>query len=130
MHDYYEDRIYKTGDIVKYNDRDELVFVSRKDFQIKHMGNRIELGEIEVTINALENITNASCIYDTEGQKIVLYYTTDNDQELDIINSIKNNLPKYMFPNVSIRIDKMPYNFNGKIDRLKLKELYLNEKNR
>ena len=130
MHNFYEDIIYRTGDIVKYNTNNEIVFLSRKDFQVKHMGNRIELGEIEVTVNAIENITNASCIYDSEAQKIVLYYTTDNGKELDIINSIKNNLPKYMFPNISIHIEKMPYNFNGKIDRLKLKELYQNEKNR
>ena len=53
LHDFYEDKIYRTGDIVKYNTRHELVFVSRRDFQIKHMGNRIEVGEIEPAINPM-----------------------------------------------------------------------------
>ena len=130
MHNLYDDKIYRTGDIVKYNDRGELVFISRQDFQIKHMGNRIELGEIEVAVNSLDYITSVACIYDLEGQKIVLYYTTENGEEVDIINLVKNKLPKYMFPNVIIQTEKISYNFNGKIDRLKLKEQYLNEKNR
>ena len=44
------DRIYRTGDIGKRNAKGELIFVSRKDYQIKHMGHRIELGEIEANV--------------------------------------------------------------------------------
>ena len=124
LHDLYEDKIYRTGDIVKYNSRGELEFVSRKDFQVKHNGNRIELGEIEVAINALDDVTNAACIHDSEEDKIVLYYTTASGNELDIINLVKDRLPKYMFPNVINRIDVMPHNMNGKIDRLALKHNY------
>lgn len=128
LHDFYEDKIYRTGDMVRYNERGELEFVSRKDFQIKHMGNRIELGEIEVAVNSLDNIASAACIYDDVKQKIVLFYTTINGEKLDIINSLKHKLPKYMFPNVILKKNKLPYNFSDKIDRLKLKEQYLNEK--
>ena len=124
LHDLYEDKIYRTGDIVKYNSRGELEFVSRKDFQVKHNGNRIELGEIEVAINALDDVTNAACIHDSEEDKIVLYYTTASGDELDIINLVKDKLPKYMFPNVINRIDAMPHNMNGKIDRIALKHNY------
>ena len=124
LHDLYEDKIYRTGDIVKYNSRGELEFVSRKDFQVKHNGNRIELGEIEVAINALDDVTNAACIHDSEEDKIVLYYTTASGNELDIINLVKDRLPKYMFPNVINRIDVMPHNMNGKIDRIALKQQY------
>ena len=124
LHDLYEDKIYRTGDIVKYNSRGELEFVSRKDFQVKHNGNRIELGEIEVAINALDDVTNAACIHDSEEDEIVLYYTTASGNELDIINLVKDRLPKYMFPNVINRIDVMPHNMNGKIDRLALKHNY------
>lgn len=49
----YPELIYRTGDIVKYNEHGELIYLSRKDFQIKHMGYRIELGEIETNINSL-----------------------------------------------------------------------------
>lgn len=124
LHDLYDDKIYRTGDIVKYNERGEIEFVSRKDFQVKHMGNRIELGEIEVAINSIPNITNAACIYDQPGEKIVLYYTTGDGVEMDIINHIKDKLPKYMFPNIIYHLRTMPYNMNGKIDRMELKKMY------
>lgn len=124
LHALYEDKIYRTGDIVKYNNKGELEFVSRKDFQIKHNGNRIELGEIEVAINSIEDVTNAACVFDKEKDKIILYYTTASRKELDIINSIKDKLPKYMFPNVVIHVRELPYNINGKIDRIELKKMY------
>ena len=124
LHDLYEDKIYRTGDIVKYNERGELEFVSRKDFQIKHKGNRIELGEIEVAVNSIPEVTNAACIFDHLNDKIVLYYTTANNQELDIINLVKTKIPVYMFPEVIRHLTAMPYNINGKIDRIELKRLY------
>lgn len=125
-HSLYEDRVYRTGDIVKYNERGELVFVARKDFQIKHMGNRIELGEIEAAVNGIPCVTNAACIYDKPAEKIVLYYTTSDGAEIDVINMVKDKLPKYMFPNVTRRLDRMPYNANGKVDRIELKRMYEN----
>jgi amino acid adenylation domain-containing protein len=127
LHDLYEDRIYRTGDIVKYNERGELEFVSRKDFQIKHKGNRIEMGEIEVAVNSIETVTNAACVFDQLNDKIVLYYTTSDGQELDIINLVKDKIPVYMFPEVIIMLKQMPYNMNGKIDRIELKNIYNNK---
>lgn len=124
LNPFYEDRIYRTGDIVKYNEHGELVFVSRKDFQIKHKGNRIELGEIEVAVNSIPAVTNAVCIFDQPEDKIVLYYTVNDSQKLDIINMIKDKIPVYMYPEVIIQLKDMPYNMNGKIDRIELKKMY------
>lgn len=124
LHDLYEDKIYRTGDIVKYNVRGEIEFVSRKDFQIKHKGNRIEMGEIEVAVNSITNVTNAACVFDQPNDKIVLYYTTIDGKELDIINLVKDKMPVYMFPEVIIHLEAMPYNMNGKIDRVELKRMY------
>ena len=124
LHNLYVDRIYRTGDIVKYNERGELVFVSRKDFQIKHMGNRIELGEIEAAVIAIQDVLAAACIYDKPNAKIVLYYITKDGAERDIVNLVKDRIPKYMFPNVCFHLQKMPYNANGKIDRQELKRMY------
>ena len=124
LHDLYEDRIYRTGDIVKYNGRGELEFVSRKDFQIKHKGNRIELGEIEVAVNSIPEVTNAACVFDQPNDKIVLYYTTAQGQELDIVNLVKDKIPVYMFPEIIRLLKVMPYNMNGKIDRIELKKKY------
>lgn len=129
FNNFYKDIIYRTGDIVKYNERGEIVFVSRKDFQIKHMGSRIELGEIEVVINSLEKVYNAACIYDSENNKIIAFYSTSDGYPLNLINLLKSKLPKYMIPNIVLHYGKeLPLNPNGKIDRLKLKEIYLNGK--
>lgn len=130
LNPYYNDIIYRTGDIVKYGEDGNLLFVTRKDFQIKHMGNRIELGEIEVAVNSIPGITNAACIYSKTDDKIVLFYDTEDGVERDIINGLSSKIPKYMFPNVCIRLDKMPYNLNDKIDRLKLNKIYENSKDK
>lgn len=129
LHNLYEDRIYRTGDLVKYNERGELIFVSRKDFQIKHMGYRIELGEIEAAVNAIDGVSNAACIYDAENERIVLYYTTTDGQGRDIFNLVRARLPKYMYPELMIRLDAMPFNANGKIDRVALKKNFSKEEN-
>ncbi len=128
LHDLYEDKIYRTGDIVKYNERGEIEFVSRKDFQIKHKGNRIEMGEIEVAVNSIPTVTNAACVFDQPNDKIVLFYTTADGQDQNIINLVKEKIPVYMFPEVIKRLDVMPYNMNGKIDRIELKKRYESEK--
>ena len=124
----YNDIIYRTGDLVKPEADGNLVFVSRKDFQVKHKGNRIELGEIEVAVNAIEGVTNAACIFDHEQDKLVLYYTTADGQPMDVINLVKERIPVYMFPEVVNHLAQMPYNLNGKIDRIELKKMYENGK--
>lgn len=116
--------IYRTGDIVKYNEYNELIYLSRKDFQIKHMGYRIELGEIETNINALDGITLCACIYDANNKQIVLFYEGNKLKEEDVNKFACEKLVSYMRPNKIIKVSKMPYNANGKIDRVKLKEMY------
>lgn len=123
----FNDIIYRTGDLVKPDVDGNLIFVSRKDFQVKHKGNRIELGEIEVAVNAIEGVTNAACIFDRDNDKLVLFYTTGDGQSLDIINLVKERIPVYMFPEIITHLDNMPYNLNGKIDRIALKQLYDNK---
>ena len=120
----YNDIIYRTGDLVKPEADGNMVFVSRKDFQVKHKGNRIELGEIEVTVNAIDGVTNAACIFDQEQDKLVLYYTTADGAERDVINLVKERIPVYMFPEVIIHLKSMPFNMNGKIDRIELQKQY------
>lgn len=119
----YPELIYRTGDLGKYNERGELVFVSRKDYQIKHMGHRIELGEIEVNVNMLEGVKIAGCIYDDIKGRIVLYYVGDV-LEKELADALKEKLPRYMIPNNIIRLEQMPFTANGKIDRVTLKTTY------
>lgn len=120
----YPEQIYKTGDIVYYNEKGELIYKGRKDFQIKHMGYRIELGEIETAILAIKDIDNACVLYDLENKNIVLVYESSaKKSQKEILISLSDKLPKYMLPNRFILLDEMPLNINGKIDRVKLKEL-------
>lgn len=123
LNPHYPELIYKTGDLVKLNERGEYIYIGRKDFQIKHMGYRIELGEIETAVSAVEKLSGCVCVFDMEADKIVLIYegrVTEND----ILASIKDKLPHYMYPDIYIKVRSMPHNANGKIDRAWLKNNY------
>lgn len=124
LNPYYPELIYKTGDLVKYNSRGELVYISRKDFQIKHMGYRIEIGEIETAISAAEGVRACVCVYDSEKDKIILIYQGEDVEKKDILSIAQEKLPRYMHPNKMIKVQQMPYNANGKIDRAWLKNNY------
>ncbi len=120
----YNEIIYRTGDLARYNERGELIFLSRKDYQIKHMGHRIELGEIEAIVNQHDAIRTSCCIFDDDKKKIVLYYVGDV-AKAELVTFIKQKLPRYMAPNVTEQLDELPHTPNGKIDRKTLKERYL-----
>lgn len=117
----YPELVYKTGDIGKYNAHGELVFVSRKDSQIKHMGHRIELGEIEAASLTCEGLRQTCCVYDDENKKIVMFYTGDME-ETDVLKYMRGLLPRYMLPAKCIKLDKMPLTPNGKLDRKGMRE--------
>lgn len=118
----YKETIYCTGDLGRYNERGELVYVCRKDFQIKHRGRRIELGEIETAVTALDGVSECCCLYDNQKLRIVLFYTGSIEGK-DINEQLKDKLPDYMIPGKRILLDSMPHNLNGKIDRQKLKKM-------
>ncbi|MGI6702572.1 MAG: amino acid adenylation domain-containing protein [Clostridia bacterium] len=120
LNDAYPENIYRTGDLGRYNERGELVFVSRKDHQVKHMGHRVELGEIEVNVNMIEGVKSACCVYDEEGKKIVLFYVGEASQK-EVAATLRERLPRYMLPNHIEVLETMPLTTNGKIDRKFLK---------
>ncbi len=122
LHQNYIDIIYRTGDLGKYIEDEVLVYTSRKDFQIKHMGHRIELGEIEAIATSIDGVTRSCCLYDSDKQKLFLYYTGDCEKN-DLAGKLRVALPPYMVPNKIILLEEMPMNKNGKIDRNALKEL-------
>lgn len=122
----YPELIYCTGDLGRYNDHGELVFVSRKDNQIKHMGHRIELGEIEIVANGMENIKSACSLFDEVKKKIILYFVGEVTPA-QVATYLKEKLPRYMVPNVIKDLENMPLTANGKIDRVLLKEMYYNK---
>ena len=87
------------------------------------MGYRIELGEIENAANNIEGIIICACVYDIEKSQIVLFYQGDELEENDVLSAIKNKVPTYMCPNKIVKLLRMPYNANGKIDRVNLKNM-------
>ena len=115
---YYE-RCYRTGDLARYNEKGELVYCSRKDFQIKRMGHRIELGEIESTAMKIEEVTRALALYEADEQKLWLFYTGKADRK-EVARTLRGLLPPFMLPNKTVQIEEMPLTKNGKIDRAAL----------
>jgi len=116
----YPDLIYKTGDLGSYNQYGELVYHSRKDYQIKHMGYRIELPEIEAAACQCKGVALASCLYDPSKSIISIYYTGSISTS-ELIKHLKQKLPRYMLPKV-IQLEKMPMTANGKINRNELNQ--------
>ncbi|MDD5940007.1 MAG: amino acid adenylation domain-containing protein [Lachnospiraceae bacterium] len=119
----YEERMYRTGDIGKYDSDGNIVYVSRRDFQIKHLGHRIELGEIEADAMSRDGVSRACCIYDRDKKRLILFYTGEREKK-DLETELKEALPPFMFPNKVIQLSDMPLNKNGKIDRHALEDIY------
>jgi len=118
LNNSYPEIIYRTGDIVFVNEQLEIIFVGRKDFQIKHLGYRIELGEIEHLILSVFNSINACVLYDQSKSNIVLIY--ESNLEISITEfrvKLIKILSKYMIPTQYIRIGNLPLTASGKIDR-------------
>ncbi|MBO6214979.1 MAG: AMP-binding protein [Lachnospiraceae bacterium] len=113
-----------TGDIVRYSQDGQYYFSGRRDFQIKHMGYRIELEEIEMYLNALEGVTRAGCLYDKDRGKLVCVYSGSWDKR-EIAMCLRDELPKYMLPNVYVRRRELKLNKNGKLDRAGLADDYI-----
>jgi amino acid adenylation domain-containing protein len=122
LNNSYPELIYRTGDLVHRNEKGEIIFKGRKDSLIKHMGYRIELGEIEHVINnVLKLVENCCAVYNFNKKEITLFFETKKEISISTMpQAIGKVLPKYMIPKVFVKMDQMPRNINGKIDRLKL----------
>lgn len=120
----YPEIIYRTGDLAKYNEHEELIYLGRKDFQIKHHGYRIELGEIENAVISIKEVENACCLYDSGKEAIICFYMGEIPINL-VKERLKEKLPGYMMPEKCYILDQLPQTANGKIDRIALKKQYL-----
>ena len=113
--------IYKTGDLGEYNERGEIMFLGRKDSQIKRSGYRIELGEVENALASVADVGLSCCYYDDVNEKIVAAYTGPAEEK-QIRAALKDKLPKYMIPDVYLRRESLPRTGSGKIDRRALRQ--------
>lgn len=116
----YPENIYRTGDLGYWSERGELMFLGRRDFQIKHAGHRVELGEIESAVGTIEGVELCACVYDYDVQQIVLFYCGTAEAG-EIKKSLKAKLQPYMIPGRMEKIETMPRTASGKIDRTALK---------
>lgn len=114
-------RMYKTGDTGYYTPDGSIMFLGRKDNQIKIRGMRVELGEIESVLMRCSGIKEA--VVDVSGHddiKRLVAYIVSDDKELNqskLRSFLSNQLPDYMIPSFYIFLEKLPLNANGKIDR-------------
>ncbi|WP_083484984.1 non-ribosomal peptide synthetase [Paenibacillus ihumii] len=117
------ERLYKTGDIVRWTPGGELLFIGRSDDQVKIRGYRIELGEIEHQLRQYPGIRQ--CLvrawHDGHYQKLAAYYTSSQEpEEAELAQHLSSVLPSYMVPSYFCRLESFPLNTNGKVDRLAL----------
>ena len=117
------DRLYRTGDSVKYRPDGNLEFLGRIDFQVKIRGYRIELGEIETILGRHETIREVAVIVreDVPGDKrIVAYFIAQAGQQpttASLREHLRAQLPEYMIPANFVQIQAFPLTPNKKIDR-------------
>lgn len=113
-------KMYRTGDIVRYDRNYMLEFLGRKDTQVKIRGHRIECDEVAQIIISYPGIIDAAVIgrkdnFDTDI--LVCYYVSNNGIDISAIkNHIQSYLPDYMVPSIFARIESIPLTPNGKLD--------------
>lgn len=121
---FEDDIYYKTGDLVYWDLDFNLVFVGRRDNQVKINGHRVELGYIESILTSIQQIEDASVIYKTKGRKhILVAFVVTNKRSDEIRKNLSQKLASYFIPNRFIYLDKLPTNKNGKVDKRKLEKL-------
>jgi len=117
------DRLYKTGDLVRYLSDGNIEFLGRLDDQVKIRGFRIELAEIEAVLRQHPDVLQSVAITreDSPGEKQLVAYWVANPERVPSIselgNFLKQQLPEYMIPRAFVSLDALPLTPNGKIDR-------------
>ncbi|WP_440992928.1 non-ribosomal peptide synthetase family protein [Cysteiniphilum litorale] len=113
------DRLYKTGDLVRWLPNGDLEYIGRYDKQVKVRGFRIELAEIEHALSNIKDIQQAIVINKVVNDEQCLFaYYTANEQinPQSILDKLTEKLPHYMVPSTALQIHEIPLTVNGKID--------------
>jgi Condensation domain/AMP-binding enzyme/Phosphopantetheine attachment site/AMP-binding enzyme C-terminal domain len=118
------ERLYRTGDRVKWGRDGNLEFLGRVDQQVKVRGYRIELGEIESVLQTCEGVRACAVIVreDQPAEKRVVAYVVKNDaaKTQDFTELLKQRLPDFMIPSAFVVLEQLPLTPNGKLDRKSL----------
>ena len=124
-----QQRFYRTGDRVQYNEQNQLIYLGRMDYQVKVRGFRVEMPEIERIAIQHSNIDQFAVIAsnDASGETALFaFYTHTNDAPINqskLRTFLSESLPAYMIPSTITHLKAMPLNTNGKIDRYALANL-------
>ena len=113
-------KMFKSGDIGRWTEDGKLQCLGRIDHQIKLRGLRVELGEIEKVLEAIPEIDEAVVNKVTVDNREALcaYYVLNSDIDKTLLRTtLREKLPYYMVPTYFMKLDKMPYSINRKIDR-------------
>lgn len=126
-------RLYKTGDLARYNYDGTIEYLGRIDNQVKIRGYRIELGEIESVLMKCSGVKEALIVLkeDHTDKYLAGYIVSKNGNALNIPElkeTLRKDLPVYMIPSVIMQLNSMPLLPNGKIDRKSLPEPICAEK--
>lgn len=117
----YGEKMYKTGDLVKWLPDGNIEYLGRMDHQIKIRGYRIEVGEVEAALLTIESVEEVIVIAqeDNHGDpSLCAYFTAVNTLTVrDLKESLSAILPSYMVPAYFIQLDQMPLTSNGKMNR-------------
>lgn len=116
----YEEKIYKTGDLVRIDPYDNRMWIlGRTDNQIKRMGYRIELEEIENALCGIDGVSRAAVVFfpDNNQGKLVAVCEGSFAENNNINDPLKKFVPNYMLVDEFFKMDKLPLNANGKMDR-------------
>ncbi|MNE52913.1 Plipastatin synthase subunit B [compost metagenome] len=105
-------RFYRTGDTVYLDAEEEIIYVERKDRQVKISGYRIELGEVEKCAYSFG--LQKDCLAHYDGKRLTLYVKDQVNLE-QLRGHLRSRLPEYMVPTVKV-VDIIPMNTNGKTD--------------
>ncbi|MCC5601597.1 non-ribosomal peptide synthetase [Nostoc favosum] len=117
-------KLYKTGDLVRYLPDGNLEYLGRCDEQVKIRGFRVELGEIATAIaqhpDVRESVVTAS--NDAQENSRLIAYVVTNKQDIttQLLSYLQQKLPNYMLPSAFIVLDKLPLTPNGKVDKCAL----------
>ncbi|WP_394618762.1 amino acid adenylation domain-containing protein [Lentzea sp. JNUCC 0626] len=117
-------RLYRTGDVVRWNSLGQLEYFGRSDDQVKIRGHRVEPGEIRAVLERHPAVSGAAVValdHPAGGKYLAAYVTTSGTEDAALFDTLREHLaqslPDYMMPTTFTRLDRFPVTPNGKLDR-------------